>query len=111
MGFEFRCGVGLGEFIMGRVRSSPEVARELVGLSRRAKVMVITTNDMEKQSHVRALNKLYTIETVQDEKSIRRRKYSIMCIIAGFVLSVFLVPFLAFRFPNVGAIAGDSGAG
>jgi hypothetical protein len=44
MSFEFRCGTGLGEFIMGRVRSgseviiaspwlSPEVTRELVRLS------------------------------------------------------------------------------
>jgi hypothetical protein len=24
MGFEFRCGTSLGEFVMGRVRSSPE---------------------------------------------------------------------------------------
>ena len=24
MGFEFRCGVSLGEFVMGWVRSSPE---------------------------------------------------------------------------------------
>jgi hypothetical protein len=23
MGFEFRCGASLGEFVMGRVRSSP----------------------------------------------------------------------------------------
>ena len=44
MSFEFRCGTGLGEFIMGRVRGgseviiaspwlSPEVTRELVKLS------------------------------------------------------------------------------
>jgi len=24
MGFEFKCGTGFGEFVMGRVRSSPE---------------------------------------------------------------------------------------
>jgi hypothetical protein len=94
MGFEFRCGVGLGEFIMGRVRNgsevivvspwlSPEVARELVELSKRARVTVITTNDAENRSHMRALDELYSIETIQDEE--KRRKARILKI-TGLVM-------------------------
>ncbi|MCG2880470.1 MAG: hypothetical protein L7H00_03455 [Vulcanisaeta sp.] len=71
MGFEFKCGTGLGEFIMGRVRGgsevivaspwlSPEVAEELVELSKRARVTVITNDDVMDESHKKALKKLYT---------------------------------------------------
>jgi hypothetical protein len=71
MSFEFRCGTGLGEFVMGRVRGgsevivvspwlSPEVARELVELSKRARVTVITNDDVLDESHSKALKKLYT---------------------------------------------------
>ena len=98
MGFEFRCGVGLGEFVMGRVRGgsevivvspwlSPEVAEELVELSKRARVTVITTNDAENRSHMRALDELYSIETVQDEE--KRRKARILKI-TGLVMLFLL---------------------
>jgi hypothetical protein len=94
MGFEFRCGVGLGEFVMGRVRGgseviivspwlSPEVARELVELSKRARVTVITTNDTENRSHVRALGELYTIKATQDEEKRRGTK---KLIITGLIM-------------------------
>jgi phosphatidylserine/phosphatidylglycerophosphate/cardiolipin synthase-like enzyme len=109
MSFEFRCGTGLGEFIMGRVRSgsevivvspwlSPEVAEELVELSKRARVTVITTNDTENQSHMKALNELYTVERVptkQAEELVRKRKNAIMYIIVGVALMLFLAPLLA----------------
>jgi phosphatidylserine/phosphatidylglycerophosphate/cardiolipin synthase-like enzyme len=102
MGFEFRCGTGLGEFVMGRVRGgsevivvspwlSPEVARELVELSRRARVTVITTNDVENRSHMRALDELYSIETIQDEE--KRRKARILKI-TGLVMLFLLGPVL-----------------
>ncbi|PLC65586.1 hypothetical protein B7L70_10385 [Vulcanisaeta sp. EB80] len=102
MSFEFRCGVGLGEFVMGRVRGgsevivvspwlSPEVARELVELSKRARVTVITTNDAENRSHVRALDELYSIETIQDEE--KRRKARILKI-TGLVMLFLLGPVL-----------------
>jgi len=102
MSFEFRCGTGLGEFVMGRVRGgsevivaspwlSSEVARELVELSKRARVTVITTNDAENRSHVRALDELYSIETVQDEE--KRRKARILKI-TGLVMLFLLGPVL-----------------
>jgi phosphatidylserine/phosphatidylglycerophosphate/cardiolipin synthase-like enzyme len=106
MGFEFRCGVGLGEFIMGRVRNgsevivvspwlSPEVARELVELSRRARVTVITTNDSENQSHVKALSELYTVERVpvkQAEELTRGRKVKyILAKLARLVLIILMI--------------------
>ena len=70
MSFEFRCGVGLGEFL-SRVRGgseviivspqlSPDIAKKLVRLSRRARVTVITNDDMLDESHSKALKKLYT---------------------------------------------------
>jgi len=102
MGFEFRCGTGLGEFVMGRVRGgsevivvspwlSPEVAEELVELSRHARVTVITTNDAENRSHMRALDELYSIETIQDEE--KRRKARILKI-TGLVMLFLLGPVL-----------------
>jgi phosphatidylserine/phosphatidylglycerophosphate/cardiolipin synthase-like enzyme len=80
MGFELRCDVGLGEFIMGRVRNStevivvspwlsPEVARELVELNRHAKVTVITTDD---SNNAKAINEFYTVEYIKDTASAER---------------------------------------
>jgi phosphatidylserine/phosphatidylglycerophosphate/cardiolipin synthase-like enzyme len=106
MGFEVRCGTGLGEFIMGRVRNgsevivaspwlSPEVARELVELSKRARVTVITTNNMENQSHVRALNELCTVERApakQAEELTRGRKVKyILAKLARLVLIILMI--------------------
>jgi len=70
MSFEFRCGVGLGEFL-SRVRDgseviivspqlSPDIAKKLVRLSRRARVTVITNDDVMDESHKKELKKLYT---------------------------------------------------
>jgi phosphatidylserine/phosphatidylglycerophosphate/cardiolipin synthase-like enzyme len=106
MGFEFRCGTGLGEFIMGRVRGgsevivvspwlSPEVAKELVELSRHARVTVITTNDAENRSHVKALSELYTVERVpvkQAEELTRGRKIKyILAKLARLVLIILMI--------------------
>jgi phosphatidylserine/phosphatidylglycerophosphate/cardiolipin synthase-like enzyme len=119
MGFEVRCGTGLGEFIMGRVRGgsevivvspwlSPEVARELVELSRRARVMVITTNDAENRSHMRALDELYSIETIQDEE--KRRKARTLKI-TGLVMLFLLGPVLLALGINLLAAGITTGTG
>jgi len=118
MGFEFRCGTGLSEFIMGRVRGgsevivvslwlSPEVARELVELSKRARVTVITTNDSENRSHMRALDELYSIETIQDEE--KRRKARILKI-TGLVM-LLLGPVLLALGINLSAAGITTGIG
>ena len=51
---------GGSEVIIVSPQLSPDIAKKLVRLSRRARVTVITNDDVMDESHKKALKKLYT---------------------------------------------------
>ncbi len=82
-----KCGRGLGDVILGELNGasqaiiitpwlSPETARHLTNLAKNgARITLVTTDDTENQSHVKALPMLY--ETVVEKKKPGNRAVAI----------------------------------